>query len=352
MSWHEPDRDRDPWRGPDGGPPDVDELLRRARRRIAGWFRRSPQPSGPRRLRLWWIVPPILVGIWLLTGFYQVPANHEAVVLQFGAYAGSAGEGLHWHWPWPVAGNRLVDMSENLSLSRHADVLTRDGKLVTLGVTVAYKVSDPARYLFGSAHPTQLVSALADEAIASAARENDLATLQGGGRAAAEQSLEKQISSELAAAGAGIAVRSVKIGRIALPATLTASRQKLDDARKKNEAAAAKARAAAAQSMKKTREQAHELIAAAQKRAPEREALARARVARFEALLPAWRKSPALTRETLREEAISGILAAVPKVVVSGPIKVLRLPVMPPATAAAPASTPAAVKAPPKGTRG
>lgn len=366
MSWHEPGRDRDPWRGPGEGPPDLDEWLRRARRRIAGWFGRAPHPSGERRLNLWWVVPPVLIGIWLLTGFYQVPAAHQAVTLRFGAYTDTTGPGLHWHWPWPVAEVRMVDMSENRSLSQHADVITHDGKLVTLGVTVAYRISDPVRYLFGSAQPTGLVSALADDALTTAARKEDLAALEGNGLDAVEKSLKDRVRAALAAAGAGIEVQSVSIGNVVLPAAVTASRQKLDQIRKQNEANAKKAADTAAQAMDETRTKAHGLIVAAQRQAASREARARARAARFQALLPEWRKSPETVREALREEAVSGVLAVVPKIVVSGPIKVLKLPVLSATTATtkgaakatakagvkATAAAPAAVSAAPGGTGG
>ena len=347
MSWHEPGRDRDPWRGPGEGPPDLDEWLRRARHRVAGWFGRSQPPPGAHRLNLWWVIPPILIGIWLLTGFYQVPAAYQAVTLRFGVYADTAGPGLHWRWPWPIGEDRMVDMSENRSLSRHADVLTQDGRLVTLGITVAYRIADPARYLFGSAQPTQLISALADNALASTARKENLATLRGGELTAIEESLQHQIAARLGTADAGINVQSVSIGRVDFPAAVTASRKKLDQVRQQNETKAAAARSTAAQAMDAVKVKAQGLVVAAHKQAAAREALALARIARFKALLPAWRKSPGTVREMLREEAVSGVLATIPKIVVSGPIKVLTLPVWPAASAPTPASAHAAVsKAP------
>ncbi|MGH8161644.1 MAG: protease modulator HflK N-terminal domain-containing protein [Gammaproteobacteria bacterium] len=350
MSWHEPGRDRDPWRDPKDGPPDLDEWLRRTRRRLRAWFdrrRRPPRPHGKRFSHLWWFLPVALIGIWLLTGFYRVPAHHQGVGLRFGAFTGLSGPGLHWHWPWPIASDRLVDVSENRSISQQATVLTRDGKLLNLGITVAYRISDPYQYLFGSRQPTRLVTALANATLARVARTEDAAALHADvAKGTVGKSIEAHIVGVLDTANAGVTLQSVKIGRIGLPDAVEESRQTLAKVKKANAEAAKKADAAAKKAQLATGKKASRLIAEAEKAAAAREALAHERATHFAALLPAWKQSPETARATLRANVLAETLGTIPKVVVSGSVHSVTLPSTPAsAHAAKKAATPASAPA-------
>ncbi|MGH8274941.1 MAG: protease modulator HflK [Gammaproteobacteria bacterium] len=339
MSWHEPGRDRDPWRSPEEGPPDLDEWFRRMRQRLRGWFSRSPRPPGTRHLSWWWFVPLVLIGIWLLTGFYRVPAKHQALALRFGAYTGTVDPGLHWHWPWPIASDRLVDVSEGRSLSQRAQVLTRDGKLLELGLTVSYRISNPYQYVFGARQPDRLITALANQALADVARSRDFATLRSKDTTALDKPLEARISKALAAASAGVAVQSVRIDSADLPDAVKRSQERLADVRKDNAKQQKKAQQAVKKSFGAAQEKAGRIIADAKREAETREALADERAAHFETLLPAWEKSPEVARETLRASVLSNVLGAIPKVVVSGSVHSVTLPPLP-ASAAATAPKP------------
>ncbi|MGH8162614.1 MAG: protease modulator HflK, partial [Gammaproteobacteria bacterium] len=339
MSWHEPGRDRDPWRNPEEGPPDLDEWFRRVRQRLHGWFSRSPRPPGARHLSWWWFIPIILIGIWLLTGFYRVPAKHQALALRFGAYIRTVDPGLHWHWPWPIASDRLVDVSEGRSLSQRAQVLTRDGKLLELGLTVSYRISNPYQYAFGSRQPDRLITALANEALADVARSSDFATLRSNDTTALDKPLKARISRALAVAGAGVTVQSVGIDSAELPDAVKQSQARLADVLGDNAKQQKKAQQAAKKSFRAAQEKAGRIIADAKREAETREAIARGRAAHFEALLPAWEKSPEVARETLRASILANVLGAIPKVVVSGSVHSVTLPPLP-ASAAATASKP------------
>ncbi|MDN5864671.1 MAG: protease modulator HflK [Gammaproteobacteria bacterium] len=335
MSWHEPGRDRDPWRDPEKGPPDLDEWFRRAWQRIRGRLSHSPRPGGSRRLRLWWIVPIVLIGIWLITGFYRVPDSHKAVTMRFGAFAGISGPGLHWHWPWPIGNQETVNLSIDRSISQHALVLAGDGKVSTVRLTVDYRISDPRKYIFGSSQPDVLVASLADAALARAAREQSLEDLRTNKTAELEQHLERRIIAGLESAQAGIAVRSVDIGHIEPPAAVTDETRQLAELMKSNQEALEKARAEAEDKVLAAGRKASTIIANAQQQAKAREALARIRLAHFQALLPAWQKAPATIRKVLRSELLFATLAELPKVVVSGSVHSVTLP-----PAAASAQTP------------
>jgi membrane protease subunit HflK len=300
-------------------------------------------------LRLWWIVPVILVGIWLLTGFYRVSGSHQAVVQRFGAYAGTVDSGVHWYWPWPIGTHESVAVGKDRSISRHAQVMTRDGKLISLRLTVAYRIGNPRHYLFGSADPAGIINALADSGLAQVARESDLQTLRAGDTDALAKKLDQHIGEALQAADTGIVVRSVKIGHVEFPDRVKDSQKKLAGLRKQNAQQAKKAHAQAKDKVLAAGRRASAVIASAQTAARKRKALAKVRLAHFKALLPAWRHSPSTTKQILRADVLSDTLAKLPKVVVSGSVHSVTLPPLSASATGAASGATASASAPTSG---
>src|SRR5699024_8944837 len=104
MAWNEPGNGQDPWGGgrkdSNGGPPDLDQLWRRLRARLSkgggGGNGGSGGGAGPNPVLLLWVIPVIIV-IWLLTGFYMVQPGEQGVLLRFGKYTQTISSGWHWY---------------------------------------------------------------------------------------------------------------------------------------------------------------------------------------------------------------------------------------------------------------
>ncbi|NJM45813.1 MAG: DUF4347 domain-containing protein, partial [Alkalinema sp. RU_4_3] len=88
---------RGPSSGGQGGPPDLEEMLRRGQDRIKqfipGGFGNSRTAAG---------IAAAIVAIWLVTGTYQVQPNELGVPLIFGRVQPITTAGLHWNWPAPI----------------------------------------------------------------------------------------------------------------------------------------------------------------------------------------------------------------------------------------------------------
>ncbi|GEM_PF-2224827 len=345
MSRNESGRDHDPWNGgrEEGN---VDEMVRRIRNRLRQWKqhprRASTGKSPPSGFRFrWWMGLPILLVIWLLTGFYQVPANNRAVQLRFGAYTGLSGPGLHWNWPWPIANTLLVDVSEQRSISQRETMLTQDGKLASLGLTLHYRVTRPVTYLFSLAHPVQFLSALARNAAIQVAATHTLAELQDARLSNIEAVLTRRLTAIVNADRFGIVLSSVTLGQIRFPGSVASVQMRLNRTGKQIEAARRKARVEARAMLVKAQEQARVVITKAKRAAADQIARARVEISRFNALLPAWRKNPSVLKMLLRGQARAEALSIAPRVVVVGPVRVVSLSRLPPAASVpAPASTP------------
>jgi membrane protease subunit HflK len=260
-----------------------------------------------------------------------------------------SGPGLHWHLPWPIAGVRVVDVSERRSVGQRASVLTRDGKLATIELAVRYRVSDPYDYTFGTTQPTRVLAALAADALAAAARGYSLAELRGKEQYKIGAALEVRIADALAGLHTGVEVNGVDLKRIALPPEVEAAAAHLAAAHAQAAAAASAAHAAAAKELVAAHDRANEIVATAERALTTRIARAQSEVARFETLIPTWQSSPAATRELLSEDARTDILTAAPKIVVAGSIRSVQIPGWPtPVAATSGAPAPATAKKPAK----
>jgi modulator of FtsH protease HflK len=146
-----------------------------------------------------------VVAIWLLSGFYQVGSNQEAIVERLGQYLTGAngqveriGPGLNYHLPWPIDRVSLISTSQKFTLkvnafhtspaqyegfknywmknARGVDqavlnalfdpyVITGDKSLANIDVMVNFSINDPAAWLQSVSHeyqPTYDADALED----------------------------------------------------------------------------------------------------------------------------------------------------------------------------------------------
>ena len=119
----------------------------------------------------------LLAAGWVVSNWRQVPPDSQAVVLRFGRIVGVQGAGLALAWPRPAGQIELVPGADRLLILRTAttarpaglqDVftdasevaipegagsyLTRDGGVVLLSATMAYRVTDGAAYLLAREH--------------------------------------------------------------------------------------------------------------------------------------------------------------------------------------------------------
>ena len=67
----------------------------------------------------------MLVGaVWIGSGLYRVDAQERAVILRFGKYIQTTGPGYNWHLPWPIEQKRVVNVSQQFSVTDDARMLT------------------------------------------------------------------------------------------------------------------------------------------------------------------------------------------------------------------------------------
>src|SRR5271165_2041723 len=134
MAWNEPGGEkRNPWNRPQQAQNDLDDVLRNFQRRLSALFGRggggSSGGGGQGSASFGTGLSSVLVlifAVWIGSGLYRVDAQERAVVLRFGKYVQTTGPGYNWHLPWPIEQKRIVNVSQQYSVTDDARMLTAD----------------------------------------------------------------------------------------------------------------------------------------------------------------------------------------------------------------------------------
>ena len=116
-------------RGPQGSPPDLEDIIRRGQDRL-----RQALPSGGRASpALFGLIAIILIAVWAFQAIYTVQPDELAVELRFGKPKDEISEpGLHFHW-WPVETVEKVQIVEKQIAIGNAGSISRGARRPAIG---------------------------------------------------------------------------------------------------------------------------------------------------------------------------------------------------------------------------
>lgn len=287
--------------GPPEGPPDLEvlwqQLVHRIRTKIALLLRRDPPaplsepvanrvadvatsdaPLGWQALSLqsWLIGVSLLLGAWLMSGFYLVDANQRGVLSRFGVITSTEDPGWHWRWPYPLESVRLVNVTGDRTLEIGAPsakrqatgmMLTADQNLVGVAYVVVYQVNDPVAYLSRVEAPSDLLAALSETALREAVATQPLSLLQATlAKPGVEtvntpllDGVRQQMQSSLDALKTGIQVKAIQIQALRLPGPVLQAVKQAEQAEQAQIRTLRETQAAAGESLIKARKLANRL---------------------------------------------------------------------------------------------
>lgn len=321
----------------DGGPPDLDEVLRQFGRKLNGLFGnrggsggQSPE-SGVGSISVLPIIG-LIVLVWLATGFYIVDQGSRGVVLQFGKHVETTMPGPRWHIPYPIESVTVVNMQQVRTVEvgyRTADVssarskelreslmLTDDENIIDLQFAVQYSLKDVEAALFNNRNVENYVRGVAETAIREIVGKSKMDFVLYEGREEVASSAKSLMQSILDRYQSGISLISVTMQNAQPPEQVQAA---FDDAvkagqdleRQKNEG-----QAYANDVIPKARGTASRLLEEASGYRTRVESEAAGNASRFEQILAEYQRAPEVTRQRLYLDAQEQILTSVSKVVV------------------------------------
>lgn len=325
-----------------GGPPDLEELLRKLNAKISAFLGgnkaggNAPQGTGnggtpnaaPGVGGGLGLIAVIAALIWMGSGFYIVDASQRGVVLRFGKQVETTEAGPRWHWPFPVETVEIVNLSQVRTVEvgyrdnvknkmlKESLMLTDDENIIDIQFAVQYFLRDPGEYLFNNRNADENVRQAAETAIREVVGKNKMDFVLYEGREQVAAAATKLIQEILDRYKSGIVVSKLTMQNAQPPEQVQAA---FDDAvkagqdkeRQKNEG-----QSYANDVVPRARGTAARLIQEAEGYKQSVTANAEGDASRFKQILVEYEKAPAVTRERMYIDMMQQVMGNISKVMV------------------------------------
>jgi membrane protease subunit HflK len=318
--------------GPFGSrrPPDMDDVIRKGQERL-----RNLLPGGFGSAKGLLLIALAAIVVWLLTGFFRVQPNQQAIQLIFGKpYGGAVEPGLHYNLPAPIGhvvvvnvqdqrrtvlgarnspgysrNSRAASSSENL-------MLTGDENIVDIEFAVLWQVKDVFKYAFAVRNGEETVRAASEAAMREVIGQSNLQYAQTEGRTKIEQDTKDLLQRILDEYGVGVRISQVQLLRVDPPQEVIAAFRDVQAARADKEKKINEANTYRNQVLPRAKGEAASIVQKAEAYKAETVARAKGDTRRFDQVYEQYVKAKDVTTERLYLETIEDVLHNMNKVVV------------------------------------
>jgi membrane protease subunit HflK len=306
--------------GPQGSPPDLEDIIRRGQDRL-----RRVLPGGGRNSSTFIGLGALaLVALWAFESIYTVQPDEVGVELTFGKPGDQLSEpGLHFMW-WPVQTVEIANTAEKLinigggsrDPGKSGLMLSGDQNIVNVQFSVAYQVSDPRAYLFDVSDPDDMVRQVAESAMREVVGRSPAQDIFRDNRQGIADAVKGIIQNTLDNYQAGLAVNALSIEDAAPPREVADAFDEVQRAEQDEDRFVEEANQYSNQKLGQARGQAAQIRedAAAYKNRVVQEADGEAQ--RFISVYNEYAKAPDVTRKRLFLETLEKVFQNTNKVIV------------------------------------
>ncbi|MFP4269404.1 MAG: FtsH protease activity modulator HflK [Alphaproteobacteria bacterium] len=329
--------------GPSGGggggggqqPPDLEELIRRSQEKVKKWFPGGAGGGGFGNKRIIAIGAVVLIGLWLLSGFYRVQPAERGVELMFGQFYEVTEPGLQYALPAPIQtvikpevervnrveiGFRSGGGNSNSvrEISGESLMLTGDENIVDINFVVLWKISVPQDFLFNVRDPEETVKAAAESVMRELIGKTPIAEATTQGRGVVETDARAQMQSLLEDYGAGILITEIQLQKADPPDEVIEAFRDVQRAQADRERLQNEAEAFANDIIPRARGEAERLIQEAEAYKQTVEAQASGEASRFNAIYNEYADAREVTAQRIYLETMETVLRDMNKLVIDG----------------------------------
>ena len=287
------------------------------------------------RIRLGILAVIVLTG--LFTSFYTVPADSQAVVLQFGKPVKTSNPGLHFKLPYGIDKPLMVEVTRQLQQEfgfgtagatnpwqftdsseqeLEKSMVTGDLNAALVEWVVQYRIEEPQQYLFAVREPDATLRDLTESVMREIVGDRTVDEVITVGRQEIENVATEKLQEATAAYAMGLRIIQVQLKDVNPPRRVQASFNEVNEAQQERESAINRANGEYNKEVPRARGEADREISAADGYAAKRVNEAEGDVASFEALLTEYTAAPEITRRRLYLETMSEILPNLGKTVI------------------------------------
>jgi len=330
MAWNEDGNGKDPWRRDGDQPNDLDQIVQEWQKKFSRILGGGGGGGGGGSGAGGVVLAVLLLGAWLLTGFYRVDEAERGVVQRFGAFTETTLPGLRWHLPYPIEAVDLVNTTAISNYAYRTEMLTADEQYVFIDMVVQFRREDPVKYSFEVVDPDMTLQDVTESALREVVGTTTLEQLVTARRdeIASRTQQVLQDTMDMYGNGTGIAVTSISLETVNYPQAVQAAVDDAQKARNDSERFILEADEYANNIVPKARGDAARVLEDAQAYRERKIADAEGEAARFESLLGEYQKAPRVTRDRLYIEAVEEVYRNSAKVLidVDGSGNLLYLP--------------------------
>ena len=323
MAWNEPGGEkRNPWNRPQQSQNDLDDVLRNFQRRLSALFGRGGGGGGlgggqssPGLGKGLSSILVLIAAVWIGSGVYRVDAQERAVILRFGKYMQTTGPGYNWHLPWPIEQKRIVNVSQQSSITDDARMLTADTNLVEVKSAVQYTKPDPRKYLFEVNNVEETLVQVAESAMREAVGQASLDKALAFDPSITDRA-KKLLQKTLDNYDLGVNIISVKLGDVIVPEPVQDAQRDAIKADKDRQRYQQDAETYRNDVVPRARGQASKNLLDAEAYRLQVLAIAQGDTSRFDQVLNQYEHAPAVTRERMYLETMENVYKNSRKVIV------------------------------------
>jgi membrane protease subunit HflK len=323
MAWNEPGGEkRNPWNRPQQAQNDLDDVLRNFQRRLSALFGRGGgsgslgggQSSQGFSKGVSTIIV-LIIAVWVGSGLYRVDAQERAVILRFGKFMQTTGPGYNWHLPWPIEQKRIVNVSQQFSVTDDARMLTADTNLVEVKSAVQYTKPDPRKYLFRVNNVEETLVQVAESAMREAVGQAPLDKALAFDPSITDRA-KKLLQKTLDNYDMGVNIISVKLGDVIVPDPVQDAQRDAIKADKDRQRFQQEAETYRNDVVPRARGQAAKNVLDAEAYRLQVLAIAQGETSRFDQVLNQYEHAPAVTRERMYLETMENVYKNSRKVII------------------------------------
>jgi membrane protease subunit HflK len=304
--------------GGSGGPPDLEDIIRRSQDRLRGVV-----PGGFNG-GAFAIIALVIVAFLAFQSIYTVQPDERGVELRFGRPKDEVSmPGLHFHlWPFEtVEIVKVTEQQQNIGArgsnnSNAGWMLTGDQNIVNVQFSVLFTVTDPRAYLFNLESPAETLQQVADSAMREVVGRRPAQDVFRDAREGISNQVRDIIQGTMDRYGSGISINAVPIEDAAPPREVADAFEEVQRAEQDEDRIVEEANRYANQQLGGARGQAAQVReeAAAYRDRVVNEAQGEAQ--RFISIYQEYANAPEVTRERIFIETMENVLKNSNKIIV------------------------------------